>query len=233
MKKFYVGQKVRFISSEMHLEMPRYYPAPGTIGTLVKVADDETALVQWPINETNGHGKWWTHFEWIEAVQETKPPIEKPNFDEFSPEVSRALKDLFSYVERVNVSRKRSIYIDYARTIPGMLCVQEWDNENRKFTVNENFHAKNKNYVEMIERAHMWLRVNIPANDRCGTHVYYARLSFRCPDVACLIRTTTRSALVAAKEIGEGAEIVEIQSLHGRVLDIAKKQPDGTYKRLK
>lgn len=232
MKKFYVGQKVRFVNAVAHNECPAFYPEVGTVGKVV-IANDRDCLVQWPEGRTSASGRWYAYKSDLEPVVCKNKPIEKPNFDEFSPEVSRALKDLFTYVERVNVSRKRAIYVDYTRSIPGMICVQEWDNEKRNFGLHETFHAKNKDYVEMIERAHMWLRVNIPANDRCGSHVYYARLSFRCPDVACLIRTTTRSALVAAKEIGEGAEIVEIQSLHGRVLDIAKKQPDGSYKRLK
>lgn len=232
MKKFTVGMKVRFIDEKGHKFEPRYYPAVGTIGTVIEESDD-MPYVRWPRGSTSENDCWFACDSRLEIVNASKNQTH--NFDELSPEVSRALKDLFSYVERVNVSRKRSIYIDYTRAIPGMICLQEWDKEKREFTLHETFHATRYggNIVRMIEAAHVWLSINHPANDRCGTHVYYARLSFRCPDVACLIRTTTRSALVAAREIGEGAEIVEIQSLHGRVLDIAKKRSDGTYKRLK
>lgn len=232
MKKFTVGMKVRFIDENGHKFEPQFYPEVGTIGTVIDASHD-CLFIQWPKGSTSGDDCWCALSYRLEIVKEKN--VEKSNFDEFSPEVSRALKDLFSYVERVNVSRKRSIYVDYTRATPGMICLQEWDKEKREFTLYETFHATRygDNIVRMIEAAHIWLTINHPANDRCGTHVYYARLSFRCPDVACLIRTTTRSALVAAREIGEGAEIVEIQSLHGRVLDIAKKQPDGKYKRLK
>lgn len=234
MKKFTVGQNVRFINAAAHIKSPAFYPEVGTIGKVVCVNDFD-CLVAWPDGTTSGSGRWYAENNDLVAVRETKQPSTNAALDEFSPEVSRALKDLFSYVERVNVSRQRALYVDYNRSIPGLLSIMEWDKEKRTFSVHENFHSTRYggNIVRMIEAAHIWLTINHPANDRCGTHVYYARLSFRCPDVACLVRTTTRSALVAAKEIGEGAEIVEIQSLHGRVLDIAKKQPDGTYKRLK
>lgn len=233
MKKFYVGQNVRFINAAAHIESPDFCPEVGTIGKVISVNDFD-CLVAWPAGTTSGSDIWYVENTDIVGVGDNQVTA-KAACSEFSPEVSRALKDLFSYVERVNVSRQRALYVDYNRSIPGLLTVAEWDKKRYTFSVHENFHASRYggDLVKMIEAAHIWLAMYHPANDRCGTHVYYARLSFRCPDVAALVRVTTRSAIVAAREIGEGAEIVEIQSLHGRVLDVAKKRADGTYKRLK
>lgn len=40
--------KVRMISADMHRVCPEFYPSVGTIGTVMRVEDDGTLLVEWP-----------------------------------------------------------------------------------------------------------------------------------------------------------------------------------------
>lgn len=40
--------KVRMINANMHRMYPEYYPIVGTVGTVIKVDDDGTLLVEWP-----------------------------------------------------------------------------------------------------------------------------------------------------------------------------------------
>ena len=40
--------KVRMINADMHRVYPEYYPIVGTIGTVVRVAEYGTILVEWP-----------------------------------------------------------------------------------------------------------------------------------------------------------------------------------------
>lgn len=40
--------KVRMINADMHRMCPEYYPSVGTIGTVMRVEDDGTLLVEWP-----------------------------------------------------------------------------------------------------------------------------------------------------------------------------------------
>ena len=49
-----VGDKVRYLDARRHLAEPEYYPAPGTVGTIVEIGDNATCLVQWPEGTTSG-----------------------------------------------------------------------------------------------------------------------------------------------------------------------------------
>lgn len=40
--------KVRMINADMHRMYPEYYPSVGTIGTVMRVDEDGTLLVEWP-----------------------------------------------------------------------------------------------------------------------------------------------------------------------------------------
>ena len=40
--------KVRMINADRHRMYPEYYPSVGTIGTVMRVEDDGTLLVEWP-----------------------------------------------------------------------------------------------------------------------------------------------------------------------------------------
>lgn len=145
-----------------------------------------------------------------------------------SAPINHDLERLQKMVNRVNAAYGRKLSIDYCGAIPNLAAIKEWDRNKQEFSVYERRMGE-----DCLADLLTWLEVNYPLEKRCGSHVYYARLSYRSPACAALVRVTTRSALVAAYEVGDGAETVEIQSLHGRVLDIATRRSDGTYKRLK
>lgn len=67
------GKQVRFINAEVHENEPDFYPAPGTIGTIVPIDEDfEKAkfLVQWPSGSTSWNDKWQCDEDLIEFVPE-------------------------------------------------------------------------------------------------------------------------------------------------------------------
>lgn len=70
---FKVGDRVRYINEEKHLSNPEHYPAPGTVGT-VSIIDEEDALdfmyVQWPKGTTSMDDCWWCTREDIEPVED-------------------------------------------------------------------------------------------------------------------------------------------------------------------
>ena len=71
--EYKVGDKVRYLNERKHLTEPEYYPAPGTVGT-VSIIDEEDAQndlhVQWPEGSTSIDDWWWCSREDVEPVTE-------------------------------------------------------------------------------------------------------------------------------------------------------------------
>lgn len=68
---FKIGRRVRFIDADRHERMPWCYPPAGSMGTIIKVCDDETALVNWGKDNGVDRGDdyaWWASFNNLEAV---------------------------------------------------------------------------------------------------------------------------------------------------------------------
>ncbi len=74
-KNFHEGQEVRFTSVREHKKMSWCYPPAGWVGKILRVANDETALVDW--GENSGVDKnvdryaWWAAFCELETVDES------------------------------------------------------------------------------------------------------------------------------------------------------------------
>lgn len=62
-----VGKQVMFTNKEAHKRCPKYYPAYGTTGTVLKVIE-HAVLVQWPEGETFGDGSWYCDREAVVVV---------------------------------------------------------------------------------------------------------------------------------------------------------------------
>lgn len=74
--KFKEGDRVRFLSAEMHETDPEYYPKVGTEGTVQLVCQpesglDKVALVQWHIREAMNE-TWYAPFGALEKVRHAK-----------------------------------------------------------------------------------------------------------------------------------------------------------------
>lgn len=69
---FKVGDRVRYLNASMHRTDPAYYPAPGTVGT-VSILDEDDELdhvyVQWPKGSTSMDDCWWASREDVEPVE--------------------------------------------------------------------------------------------------------------------------------------------------------------------
>ena len=68
------GRKVKFLSDEVHMDMPEFYPAVGTIGTVVECYDHyehkKDWKVQWPEGSTSGDDCWFCDAENVELIEE-------------------------------------------------------------------------------------------------------------------------------------------------------------------
>ena len=68
------GRKVKFLSDEAHMDMPEFYPAVGTVGTVVEFYDDyeqkKDWMVQWPKGSTSGNDCWFCDEENVELIEE-------------------------------------------------------------------------------------------------------------------------------------------------------------------
>lgn len=68
------GRKVKFLSDEAHMDMPEFYPAVGTIGTVVECYDHyehkKDWKVQWPEGSTSGDDCWFCDAENVELIEE-------------------------------------------------------------------------------------------------------------------------------------------------------------------
>lgn len=68
------GRKVKFISDEAHMDMPEYYPAVGTVGTVIEAYDEYYKCndwkVQWPKGSTSGDDCWFCDEEDVELIEE-------------------------------------------------------------------------------------------------------------------------------------------------------------------
>ena len=68
---FKIGDKVRYLGHEEHKQYPEYYPPVGTVGTIVEVDDDSTALVNWgKVGSICAPYSWWVRHKEIELVNE-------------------------------------------------------------------------------------------------------------------------------------------------------------------
>lgn len=63
-----VGDRVRMINGKLHKQMPEYYPAWGTEGTVTEVQPNGDILVEWPENSTSGNNEWYSDSRDIEVV---------------------------------------------------------------------------------------------------------------------------------------------------------------------
>ena len=71
--EYKVGDKVRYLNASKHLTEPEYYPAPGTVGTVSIIDQEDTQAymyVQWPEGSTCGDALWWCIREDVEPVTE-------------------------------------------------------------------------------------------------------------------------------------------------------------------
>lgn len=68
------GRKVKFLSDEAHMDMPEFYPAVGTVGTVVECYDSyehrKDWKVQWPEGSTSGDDCWFCDEENVELIEE-------------------------------------------------------------------------------------------------------------------------------------------------------------------
>lgn len=73
---FKVGDRVRYRNARKHRIEPEYYPAPGTVGTVVDLDEDneynevEDMFVQWPKGSTSLNDAWWCNRKDIEPVED-------------------------------------------------------------------------------------------------------------------------------------------------------------------
>lgn len=63
-----VGSKVMMIDGELHNEKPRWFPAVGTVGIIVRKLDYITCEVQWPKGTTSWQDKWGCIYEHLEVL---------------------------------------------------------------------------------------------------------------------------------------------------------------------
>ena len=63
-----VGDKVRMINGKLHKQMPEYFPAWGTEGTVTEVWMDGSIIVRWPAESTSGDNEWYTDRRDIEVI---------------------------------------------------------------------------------------------------------------------------------------------------------------------
>lgn len=73
MNEFKVGDRVEFTDADMHESMPHYYPAPGTIGTIVGDAFTIAPWVQWPNGSTSDDDIWSANVLHLRLVAEEVP----------------------------------------------------------------------------------------------------------------------------------------------------------------
>ncbi len=71
---FKKGDLVRIQDTEKarqrHREVPRYFPAPGTVGMVASSRPkDRDILVQWPRGSTGGNDMWFVLKELVERVE--------------------------------------------------------------------------------------------------------------------------------------------------------------------
>lgn len=68
------GRKVKFLSNDTHMDMPEFYPAVGTVGTVVEFYDNyeqrKDWKVQWPKGSTSGDDCWFCDEENVELIEE-------------------------------------------------------------------------------------------------------------------------------------------------------------------
>lgn len=61
--KFEIGDKVVFQNAEKHKEIPRWFPAVGTVGTITSFGSmdhrGENIMVQWPVKSTSSNDQWY------------------------------------------------------------------------------------------------------------------------------------------------------------------------------
>ena len=53
-----VGDWVMLTDAKLHEQIPRWYPAAGTVGKVTK-DDKDVYRVQWPDGSTSGNGNWF------------------------------------------------------------------------------------------------------------------------------------------------------------------------------
>lgn len=69
MSEFKVGDKVKFLSEELHEETPEYYPLVGTVGEVVDHEKDG-CWIEWPEGTTSYDDCWWSENVYLELVSE-------------------------------------------------------------------------------------------------------------------------------------------------------------------
>lgn len=127
MKKFVVGQKVRYVSAKEHDKNPETCPKVGTVGTVKKIGGC-TFLVQWPNGSTSFDDLWWHASYELESV--SKPDDANDRF-----RMIRRHEALVETVNRVNMIHNRHIYVDWTATRSSMVFVKEWNKESRNFSI--------------------------------------------------------------------------------------------------
>ena len=86
-RTFKNGDAVVFISHEMHMAYPFYYPEPGTLGTVID-ADTfmRSVYVRWPAGSTSGEDEWLADINNLMLLEEhdqEQKLFDKPTEREF------------------------------------------------------------------------------------------------------------------------------------------------------
>lgn len=99
------GRKVKFLSNEAHIDMPEFYPAVGTVGTVVEFYDNyeqkKDWKVQWPKGSTSGDDCWFCDEESVELIEEADKQMTneeiwkmlKPKMEKNGLEIAGYLQD--------------------------------------------------------------------------------------------------------------------------------------------
>ena len=221
--KFEVGDKVQDVKNT--------YPdnKKGLIGKIISVSKN-TCLVQFDLEEFhgyNGHGFWHVPNDCLMLVDRRKKKAENVKPDALID----AQMDIIKLIAKIKEKRGVDLKISYS---PNLCCsVMEFDRNSKIICSIDEYIIYEGEELQALKNVYRRLakcyQVSV-YNKYNGKHKYYAEYSLYSPACTTCKMVFTRSALVASEDAPNGCTVVVLKTLHGRVVDIARRGENGWYR---
>ena len=121
-----VGDKVRFVSAEVHDHAPWCYPPVGTIGTVLSSNGDGVVYVQWPKGSTSDDDRWMAAATKLELVEgEKKVKKYKVTLCNSEYPLSRECDDIYEAFKMIEAMRRVHESNEMPLVMKGLVDMQE------------------------------------------------------------------------------------------------------------
>lgn len=90
--------------SNAHKRIPEWYPAPGTVGTILDASDEECISVQWTKGSTSKDDTWYVRYEQLRKLTKRDTLLFVKYYDKYTQKTTESVKQYYKQPSKAKQS---------------------------------------------------------------------------------------------------------------------------------